>query len=77
MQWWLIPIEMEVDEQELLEPEAEKASANVEAQLSIKLLEKLAANTEKLDTNVEKLMSNIAEIKANRLMIIDFLSHQP
>ena len=38
MQWWLIPIKMEVDEQELLEPEAEEAYASVEAQPSIKLL---------------------------------------
>ena len=75
MQGGLISIEMEVDEQELLEPEAKEVSANVEAQPSIKLSEKLTTNMEKLEANVEKVTSDIAEIKANQLMIIDLLSH--
>ena len=66
-----------VDEQELPKPEAKKASANVEAQPFIKLLEKLAANMEKLEANVEKLTSDIAEINANQLIITDLLSHHP
>ena len=63
MQEWLISTEIGVDEQELVEPEAEEASANSEAQPSSKLSEKLAANMEKLEVNVEKLISDIAEIK--------------
>ena len=76
MQGWLIPTEMNVDEQEILEPHAEEASANVEAQSSIKLLKKWAAKMDKLEANVEKLTTDIAEIKANQLMIIDLLSHR-
>ena len=68
---------MAVDEQELPKPEAEEANVNVEAQPSIKLLEKLVANMENLEANVEKLTSNIAEIKANQQIIIDFLIHRP
>ena len=43
IQGWLISIEMDVDEQGLLKLEPEEASANVETQPSIKLLDKLAA----------------------------------
>ena len=68
---------MKVDKQELSEPYAEEASANVEAQPFIKLLEKLAANMDKLEANVEKLTSDIAEINANQLIITDLLSHHP
>ena len=50
---------MEVDKQALPEPEVEESSASVEAQPSIKLLEKLAANMEKLDANMKKLMSDM------------------
>ena len=77
MQGTLVLTEMEVDEQELPEPKAEETSANVEAQSSIKLLEKLATNIKKLDANVEKLISAIAKIKANQLIIINILSHCP
>ena len=66
MEGWLISTEMDVNEQELLEPEAKEASANVEAQPSIKLLEKLAAKIDNLEANVEKLTTTIAEIKANQ-----------
>ena len=66
---------MEVDEWELLELEIEEANARVEAQPSIKLLEKLAVNMEKLEANAEKLMSDITKIKVNQLIIIDLLSH--
>ena len=72
MQGWLISTEMEVDEQELPNSEVENA---IEAQPSIKLLKKLAANKEKLEAKVEKLTSDIAEIKANQQIIIDLLSH--
>ena len=68
---------MEVDEQTLPESEVEEANASVEAQLFIKLLEKLAANIEKVDANMEKLTSYIVEIKANQLIIIDLLSYHP
>ena len=67
---------MKVDEQELPEPEAEKGSANVEAQPSIKLLEKLATNMEKLKANMENLTSDIVKVKANELIIIDLLNHR-
>ena len=75
MQGWLISTELDVDEQELPESEAKEVNANVEAQPSIKFLEKLAAKMEKLEANVEKLTTDIVTLKANQLMIIDLLSH--
>ena len=56
---------MEVDKQEMPEPEVEEASASVEAQPSIKFLEKLVVDMEKLDANMEKLTSDIGKIKVN------------
>ena len=65
---WLISTEMDVDEQELPQPEAEEASTNAEKvcdQPSITLLEKLAVKMDKLEASMEKLTANIVEIKAN------------
>ena len=72
IQEWLISIEMDVDEQELPKPKVEEASA----QPSITLLEKLVAKMDKLEASVEKLTIDIVEIKANRQIIIDFLTHR-
>ena len=63
---------MDVDEQEPPKPKVDEASANVEAQPSIKLWERLTTKMKKLEANVEKLTTDIAKSKANQLMIMDF-----